>query len=67
MCHARNLQGLADLLSGQITQADDGAMLLIETVDCRARRSASMALTALTTAWIGRNLGGGDIPEPWST
>lgn len=43
MCHTRDPQDVANLLSRQAIQPEDDVRLMIETVDCRERRSASRA------------------------
>jgi hypothetical protein len=43
MCHTRDPQDVANLLSRQAIQPEVDMRLMIETVDCRERRSASRA------------------------
>jgi len=43
MCHERDPQDVANLLSRQAIQPEDDIRLMIETVDCRERQSASRA------------------------
>jgi hypothetical protein len=43
MCHMRDPGDVAELLSKQAAQAQDGIRLAVETVDCRRRVSASRA------------------------
>jgi hypothetical protein len=41
MCHTRDPEDIAELLSKEAAQVPDGTWLGVSTVDCRKRKSAS--------------------------